>query len=206
MTTSKLYPLAAIFQAAQLALQLSTRGHCEDIFLKAQIDSLFVFDPTHTEQIYQDQFRHLKLGLVSLELALKEPHKTLKGVMSKMVVSFFKLAKFILATPNAQKKIRTQLDRIHKQIQYFSDWQHPRVMENLSLLYLDIANSRHLRLKIVGQKKHLQDLALLNKIRAVLFSGARAAVLWYQLGGNIFWLVWHRKTLLKEIESILNTF
>src|SRR3989338_9873562 len=157
MLTPKLYPLAAICQAAQLALQLATTGQCDEKALAVQIHSLFVLDPLNVAQIYCDAEapQHLKIGLSGLAMILQHPQQTLRDITAHILLSFCTLAKRILSAPASQKNIRLQLERIQGQVHYFGALEHPRVMENLSLLYLEVANTHRQRLKIIGQKKYL---------------------------------------------------
>jgi high frequency lysogenization protein len=198
----KLYPLAAMCQASQIALQLATLGNCDEPAFHALIDSLFIFDPADTQAVYGNA-RRLDLGLLYFGILSQRPFQISQKLALKLILSFVRLAKKILASPPLQEKLKVQLIRIHEQVEYFGSWQHPRVLHNLGDLYIDLATNSSFRLKMSGQKKFLQDVEVINKIRAALFAGVRAAVLWYQLKGNMLWLLWNRKELLHEAKLVL---
>jgi high frequency lysogenization protein len=200
--TPKLYPLAAMCQAAQLVLQLATLGTCDECALHTQIDSLFALEPKNVEAIYVD-IHHLDLGLAYFDIICHHPLRIAEKAALRMIYSFSALAKKILMNPNIAENLKSQLHRIQEQSQYFGSWDHPRVMQNLGDTYLELANRFNFRLKISGQKKYLQDLENIHKIRAALLSGVRAAVLWHQMKGSFLWAIWHRKTLVQEARQLL---
>jgi high frequency lysogenization protein len=202
MLLDKLYPLAAMCQAAQLVVQLALSGTCNEQALQTQIESLFIFEPKQLAHVYGN-FSNLQLGLNFLNFSLHHPVKASQGRRLLLIRSFCLLAKKILHSPKIQKKLFEQLSRVEEQINYFGSWQHPRVIQNLTSIYFELANKFQLKLKIAGNKKYLEDVETLNKMRVVLFSGVRAAVLWYQLHGNTPWILLNRKKLSWQIEMLL---
>ncbi len=56
---------------------------------------------------------------------------------------------------------------------------------------------------VKGEEKFLSQTNNANKIRALLLSGIRSAVLWRQVGGNRWQLLLKRKYFVSEANRIL---
>jgi len=202
LSTQRIYALAAMCQAAQLAVQLATQGQCDANLLKAQWHSIFIMNPKDVEQIYPHP-RDLKLGLMFIDFGLKNPKKFTSNFAFPLVRSFCAMGKNLLASKKAQEALRIKLKRTEEQTHYFQPWDHPRIFQNLGEHYVEMATDQRINLKIAGQKKFLQNLEMLNKIRAVLLSGIRAAVLWYQLKGNLPWVFLNRRKIAFETQLLM---
>ena len=53
-----------------------------------------------------------------------------------------------------------------------------------------------------GHGGHLQNPRVANKIRALLLAGIRATLLWYQVGGSRWGLLWSRKKYLQSAQGL----
>ena len=54
-----------------------------------------------------------------------------------------------------------------------------------------------------GEHGHLSNPAIAAKVRAALFAGIRSALLWHQLGGSRWHLLFSRKKIADEAARIL---
>jgi high frequency lysogenization protein len=59
------------------------------------------------------------------------------------------------------------------------------------------------RIVINGRPQFLQVDRTVNWIRTLLFSGLRSAVLWRQMGGGRFSLMFGRKKMLEQAQTLL---
>jgi high frequency lysogenization protein len=59
------------------------------------------------------------------------------------------------------------------------------------------------RIMVQGEQTYLSNSDNASKIRTLLLAGIRAAVLWYQLGGNQWKLVFSRKKYLHSANHLL---
>jgi high frequency lysogenization protein len=57
---------------------------------------------------------------------------------------------------------------------------------------------------VSGDNQYLGDPGNANRIRALLLSGIRSAVLWRQLGGSRWQLLFQRKKLCEQARAILS--
>ncbi len=202
MKSELIYPAAGMLQATQLSIQLASLGYCDTALLDSQLNSLFVFNPTKTIEIYGNNELNLHLGLIYLKKILLNPWKQWNRPIRSIVDSFFKVAKYILQSTPVQKKLLSQLEKIKEQINYFGSIDHPLIFNNLADIYVELSAQLNLNLKIFGQQKFLQNQEILNKIRVCLLMGIRSAVIWKQLGGQFFSLFLYREHISHKINHL----
>ncbi len=200
-STERLHALAAMAQAAQLSLLLSHTGICSSKQFATQIKSLFVLDPSSFHSIYGSK-EDLHLGLLFAGQLATSPWKNFNSNAGKLIQSFLYLARKLTTNKPLQEKLRVQLKRIEEQAFYFESIEHSRVINNLADLFLEAANQYKLGVRMIGKKEFLQNPELIAKIRALLFSGLRAAVLWYQMGGSIIRFLLERPFILQEVQQL----
>ncbi|MDO6805406.1 DUF489 family protein, partial [Wenyingzhuangia sp. 1_MG-2023] len=58
------------------------------------------------------------------------------------------------------------------------------------------------RIHVTGDPMHLQNEHTANKVRALLLSGIRAAILWRQVGGRRWHLLLRRKQYLNALAQL----
>ena len=97
--------------------------------------------------------------------------------------------------PSMLQAIRDGIQEASVQAVHFSR-THPNVIARLADLYSNTISTLGPRIMVRGEPSLLHDPQNANRIRALLLSGIRAAVLWRQLGGNRIWLLFARKRIL----------
>ena len=147
----------------------------------------------------------MALGGAYIHTLAKHPLKVYQSQSFQVIRSFLLLARKILASGPLQSKLKTQLTRINEQKAYFGSITAPRVIDNFASLYLETAEALQLRLQMAGKKEFLQDPQIIAQIRAVLFSGVRAAVMWYQLHGSVLNFFFERQLILQEVKPLLGS-
>ena len=70
-------------------------------------------------------------------------------------------------------------------------------------LYQDTLSTLRQRIQVHGDMRNVQQPNNASKIRALLLAGIRSARLWRQLGGHRWQLVFSRRKLLNELQSML---
>ena len=80
---------------------------------------------------------------------------------------------------------------------------HESVIETLNTAYQETVSTLKFRIMVTGNHgRHLQQGNNPAKVRALLLSGIRAAMLYRQLGGGRLSLLFQRSRVFKELESI----
>jgi high frequency lysogenization protein len=85
------------------------------------------------------------------------------------------------------------------EIHEIKDLQAKKIAE----LYTQTISTLSPRIVVNGRPQHLQIDRTVNWIRTLLFASLRSAVLWRQLGGGRFSLMFGRKKMLEEAQSLL---
>ena len=70
-------------------------------------------------------------------------------------------------------------------------------------LTVDLSGAEIDRIVVNGKPQYLQVDRTVNWIRTLLFAGLRSAVLWRQLGGGRFSLMFGRKKMLEQAQTLL---
>ena len=89
-----------------------------------------------------------------------------------------------------------------RQSEHFSS-THENVISNIADLYTRTISELGPRIMVNGEQSYLETTAISNKIRTVLLSGIRSAVLWQQVGGRRWHVIFSRSKYVKTVESFL---
>ena len=85
-----------------------------------------------------------------------------------------------------------------------SEESSDRAAERVAKLYTSTISDIPPRIVVNGRPQYLQLERNISWIRALLFAGLRSAVLWNQLGGGRWNLMFGRKQLLNDARGLLN--
>ncbi|MGV3593164.1 MAG: DUF489 family protein, partial [Gammaproteobacteria bacterium] len=80
----------------------------------------------------------------------------------------------------------------------------PEAIRELSRLYQGTLSTLSFRIHVRGEVNHLKNDHTACRIRAVLFAGVRAAVLWRQVGGKRWHLIFQRKRIARDVTRLLH--
>ncbi len=195
--------LAGIVQAVSLVRELAQKGKTDEAAFQASIYSLFQMNPENVLSVYGG-LPGIKYGLEKL-LVLLEPTGT--SIEARYLLSLMHLQKKIWRSEKMINTLTLRLNQTQKQVEYFS-LLHPTVIANLADIYLSTTHAFKFRIIIWGSQRILSAAENMEKIRALLLSGVRSVVLWRQVGGSRFQLIFSRgkiKTMAKQILSDLST-
>lgn len=195
--------LGGVFQASELVRQAASHGTWSGFAATASLGSLFRLEADTPEEVYGDRKR-LRLGL-----------ETLIGVLSgeaehaaplQYSVSLLQLQKKFLRHPAMMDAVGAGLARIESETSALEEHEREDAQaEQIAVLYTDTVSTLTPRVVVNGNPQHLNNPRNVNWIRTLLFSGLRSAVLWEQLGGGKFSLLFGRQRLLRQAEEVLNS-
>lgn len=195
--------LGGVFQATELVRQAAAHGTWSGYAATASLESLFRLEAETPEAVYGDR-KHLRLGM-----------ETLVGVLTgeaehpeplQHAVTLLQLQKKFLRHPVMMDAVGEGLARIESETAALEAHEREDARaEQVARLYTDTVSTLTPRVLVNGDPKQLQNPRNVNWIRTLLFSGLRSAVLWEQLGGGRFNLLFGRKRLLQQAEAVLNS-
>jgi high frequency lysogenization protein len=199
--------LAGIFQSARLVQQLAREGRTDNEALRASIQSILALDAPDVETVYGGaRGVHLGLELLSTRLSGKTQPSDME--MARYVVALVQLEGSLRRRPTMLDAIRQGIDTARAQMKFFqnnapAEDVHPLLMEKLAELYSQTISTLTPRIMVSGEHGHLNNPAIAAKVRATLLAGIRSAVLWRQLGGRRWQLLFARGKIARAAAELL---
>ena len=193
--------LAGIFQAATLVDQIANKGLANSAIIESSIESLFRFDVDSTESVF-GSLAGISSGLRVLNEQMGALNNERNLDVAKYVISMIALEKKLSANPEMLNQISDSFNEIQKSMDFFS-LMHENVFAKIGDLYKNTISTLQPKIVVQGERIHLSNESNANKIRALLFAGIRAAVLWRQCGGSRWQILFGRKKHLNECKILL---
>jgi len=185
--------LAGIFQAAELVKQLTTTGTADKTAYETSLHSIFKIDAQDVLSVF-GAVSGLNMGLnMLLRYGQKNPPFN-DTPLFRHVLGMMELARKVLQNKPLFEQLQRRLVPIVSLSRHFPV-DDPSVIGPIAQLYCTVFLENQLRIPVMGHAEVLKNPAVIERIRAVLFAGIRAAVLWYQVGGNRFQLLFSRPKL-----------
>jgi high frequency lysogenization protein len=193
--------LAGIFQATELVRQAANHGTWSGYAADTCLGSLLAIEADTVEEIYGDPSR-LRLGAETLISVLQGDRRHMESL--GYAVSIMQLENNFRKKSQMQRRIGTELAEIARvdhslEEHEFKDLQAKKI----AALYTETISTLSPRIVVNGRPQHLQVERSVNWIRTLLFAGLRSAVLWRQMGGGRFSLMFGRKKMLENARTLL---
>jgi high frequency lysogenization protein len=202
--------LAGIFQATELVRQAANHGTWSGYAAETCVDSLLAIEADTVDEIYGGRPR-LRLGAETLVSILQGDRRHMESL--GYAVSIMQLETHFRKNTKMQSKVGNELldianfeqtqiehDGIALEEHEIRDLQ----AEKIATLYAETISTISPRIVVNGKPQHLQVPRTVNWVRTLLFSGLRSAVLWRQLGGGRFSLMFGRKKMLEQAQMLLS--
>lgn len=198
----KTIALVGIYQSSQLVYELATTGKVDDLAYKTCINSLFVENPDTTLDVYGNVYQ-IQTGVNTLlaQMSSDQAVQNRNIEITRYVLSIMILAKKLKDMDDSIAKVFNVLETAKTQTEQFGEL-HENVIATIARAYSENISTLTPRVMVNGNGGHLQNPRIANKIRALLLAGLRAALLWYQVGGNRWGLLWSRKKYLQSAQSL----
>lgn len=193
--------LAGIFQATELVRQAANHGTWSGYAADTCLASLLAIEADSVEEIYNSP-NDLRLGAETLISVLQGDRRYMESL--GYAVSIMQLENNFRKKSKMQAHIGQELMSIKDfddgtEIHEIKDLQARRIAH----LYTKTISTLNPRIVINGRPQYLQVDRTVNWIRTLLFAGLRSAVLWRQMGGGRFNLMFGRKKMLEQAETLL---
>jgi high frequency lysogenization protein len=207
--TEKTLAIAGVFQAAALVNQIANKGIADEHDLSTAIRSILNLDPASTLEVFGN-YENLRTGLYTLIAQLNNGQQRDLNV-ARYVISLLHLQSKLSKRQDMLETIATGVARAQEQANMFG-LTHPNVLANLAGIYTDTISQLAPKIIVTGEKNsmgssehnYLANPANADRIRALLLAGMRSAVLWRQLGGSRWQILFKRKHIITEARRILD--
>ncbi|WP_421854768.1 high frequency lysogenization protein HflD [Marinomonas sp.] len=196
--------LSAIFQAAELVSILAKTGQVDNASLQPLLESLLMVNAASTEDIYGGQWdcsTNLALGRKISRQALGKERSSVNPDTLRYALSLIHLENKLAKTPDMLSTIGQKIAQIEQKKAHYESVLHENMLASISGMYQDTLSKLSFRIQVHGDSRFLQQPQVANQVRAILMAGIRAAMLWRQLGGKRWHLIFKRKALLNALES-----
>lgn len=195
--------LIGIYQASKLVFDLATTGKLDEQAFQTSLNSLFIENPESTLAVYGDEVKNIQLGVRALlsQMGADNATEARNLEITRYALNLILLERSVYKTEGALDKIAKTLETAKSQQSHFGPW-HENVIASISRAYTENVSQLNPRIMVRGQHGHLQNPHNANKIRALLLAGIRSALLWRQVGGTRWGLLWSRKKYLKTAQTL----
>lgn len=198
---SRTLALAGVFRAATLVNILANEGTISEDDLRISVESIFETDPNDVIQVF-GSIDNLSQGFSTLKNQLGKDSNSRNIDIARYVVSMLFLERRLMKNPAMLETLSTGVELATRQSEHFST-THENVIANLADLYSRTISELGPRIMVNGEQHFLTTTAISNKIRTVLLGGIRSAVLWHQLGGRRWHVLFQRNRYLQEAKQFL---
>jgi high frequency lysogenization protein len=190
---------AAICLAAHQVQQISRGQSINEENFSLLLNSLVEMSPNDTLAVYGGKLSNLKeaLTLVIKHLGDSGDNKRKDPDFTRYVISLINLERRLTKQPKKMKLLAEQLAGSERQLQHYTI-DSDTLIASFASIYSDIISPLGTRIQVSGEPSILKQTHNQHKIRALLLSGIRAAVLWRQVGGK-------RRTILFNRNKMVNT-
>ncbi|XBC38407.1 MAG: high frequency lysogenization protein HflD [Buchnera aphidicola (Floraphis choui)] len=198
--------LSGICQSVAIVCQLSQTGMCNNSAFKIGIDSILNIHPQTTLSVYGNSEKNLKLGITTLLSLLNNSNSYItSGKILRYILKIIILEKKLKRNIICKKILFDQISiLIEKNVNCVNSYDI--LTDQLSKIYLDTISKLGSRIQIFGSQDILRNMLIQNKIRCALLSGIRSAVLWRQIGGNFFQLIFFRNQIYNQANNTFKNF
>ena len=170
--------LAGMFQAAAVIDELAFGGNLDEAAFEASLDSLFTFEAENPRQAFG--------AYLGGDLA---------GGSRNIAYYVLSMMKIALRLSRDDELSRAMLVRLHDIQRSGRDFRMSRsaLVIKIDGLYQESISNLRPRIMVAGEQNYLTNNDTAARVRTLLLAGIRAAVLWRQLGGSKWKLLFSRK-------------
>ncbi len=197
----RIIALSAIVQSIVLVQQIADTGQVNQAEFEILLNSLLATSAPTTEAVYGD-LSQLKTGTEQIisQLANKKSNKDI--TLLRHVISLLHLERQLAKRPEMLDLIAKEIDQIPQQVDYFGDINSPQIIARLADIYHRTISELTPRVQVQGDPGFLQQADNVNKVRALLLAGIRAAMLWQQKGGRRWHFVFQSNKILQSAVAL----
>lgn len=193
--------LAGVFQATELVRQAASHGTWSGYAATSSLHSLFVLQADSTPAVYGGTDR-MRLGVETM-LAVLQGEQRYTDVL-RYTVGLLQIEKKFRRSARLQDLVGRRLLEISDRGAELE--QHEREdlqAREISELYSETISRLSPRIVVSGKPQYLKNQRTVDWVRTLLLAGLRSAMLWHQLGGGRFELMFGRKNIIRDAQTFM---
>jgi high frequency lysogenization protein len=193
--------LAGLLQCCQQVRLLARKGHWNQSVAQTCIHSLFQMEAETVTDVY-GTVQALAPGLRYLLLLLQKKIDRSDVEITRYAVNLLHHERRLKQRPELLNRISQRLNTLRNEfdITHIDDMA---MISRIAEAYGETISTIPPKIQVEGSKRFLLDTSTVDRVRCMLFSGMRSAVLWRQLGGSRWKLFLHRKNIERETRHLL---
>ncbi len=197
--------LAGVLRSALLVQDIARNGAQPGDLLQSCIRSVLTLDSKDSLRALGDvdSLRH-SLALLC-PLLQRGPGNAREAELLRYSMALTTLGKHLLKNASATRRVQEGVEQAQRQIAHFADPMQRSIVAGLAQTYTEAIGILRPRIIVSGESRFLSDPDDAARIRTLLLSGIRAAVLWRQAGGRLPATILERRALCREAEELLAT-
>lgn len=193
---------AVICQVAHLVQTLSRTGKIDEDDLTVLLRSITITSPQNSLEVYGGDLKNIKTGLELLVTHLGGKSQQKDPEFTRYIVSLLNLERQLSKKPKQLNLLGDRIDQTNRQLEHF-DIVSDTLLASFASIYSDIISPIGTRIQVAGEPAILKQTGNQHKIRSLLLSGVRAAVLWRQVGGQRRKILFGRAKIVACAEQML---
>lgn len=205
--------LAALFQSAAQIQSVARLGSVDDHAIAPLMRALIITNPDEVTDIYATNRLTPGLNQLLTSLAPQGEIPQSKAEILKIAYNIMSLESSLSKQTVIFKQLDQKVDQLREDVlRMHSDYETAAdniildydVIKLYSKIYSDLISPNFPKLIVYGEEKYLRRTEFQDMIRALLLAGIRACVLWYQVGGRRYSLMFKNKDILACAKNIIN--
>ena len=192
--------LAGIFQNCQQVQRLASTGKIDSYILDIAVKAILNTEPENSLEVFQG-LPGIRDGMSLIQQQLGNSDKNRDMELTRYSISVLFLANKLLKNQAMLKKLSDGIEKARNQVDHFG-LDHENIYASLGGLYSDTISQLNPRIMVSGEPEILNNSGNASKIRTLLLSSIRAAVLWQQLGGSRWQLLLKRKQMVNIAKEL----
>lgn len=195
--------LAGVCQAAALVKSIARTGEADQVAMEASLSSILVTSPDTTQQVF-GSLQNLEMGFTTLVAQLNNDNRKKDAEITRYIASILGLERKLSRQSKALNELAERVSHVQRQLAHV-DFDNIQIITNLASIYSDVVSPLAPKIQVAGNPTYLSIESNQKRVRALLLSGIRSAVLWRQLGGKRRHILFNRKSVLKNgMEALRN--
>ncbi|MDR9828118.1 high frequency lysogenization protein HflD [Vibrio sp. FNV 38] len=190
---------AGICQAVSLVQDVAKNGTCDSDAFETSLKAILNTNPNNTLNVYGRE-ADLRIGLECIVKGID--NSPTGGEITRYIISLMALERKLNSRRDAMAQLGDRLSMLERQLDHY-ELLDENMISNLASVYLDVISPIGPRIQVTGTPAVLQQSGTQQRVRALLLSGIRSAVLWRQVGGKRRHLIFSRKKMVEQAQILL---
>ncbi|MBK1723752.1 lysogenization regulator HflD [Thiocystis violacea] len=197
----RLIALAGLYQAVNSVTRIAHHGSADAEVMEPCMYSLFQVDSDTVEAVFGEPGAVMNGARQIVAQMMGQPERNLE--LTRYVVQVIRLERSLAKRPDMLGQIGRGIEQAADKREHFA-LLHPNLIAHFAELYSSTLSHLSPRIIIQGDPLHLRNPDNQSRVRALLLAAVRAAMLWRQVGGSRFQLLFRNRQMLEDARHYID--